>query len=68
MLACLAQDQLSTAMGMHYTGFWAYLLFGAMASSGSGMWNSALDIVREVNRQKQLLTEQLKSSSSAAKS
>jgi len=31
-----------------------------MASGGSGLWNSALDIAREVNRQKQLVTEQLK--------
>jgi hypothetical protein len=36
------------------------LVFGAMASGGSGMWNSALDIVREVNKQKQVLTEKLK--------
>jgi hypothetical protein len=67
ILAGLTQDQLSTAMGMHYSGFWGYLLFGAMASGGSGMWNSALDIVREVNRQKQILTEQLKSSAPAPK-
>jgi hypothetical protein len=35
-------------------------VFGAMASGGSGLWNSALDIAREVNRQKQLVTERLK--------
>ncbi len=41
-------------------------LFGAMASGGSGLWNSALDIAREVNRQKQLVTEQLKANPLAA--
>ena|SRR5215471_6563154 len=35
-------------------------VFGAMASGGSGFWNSTLDIVREVNKQKQVLTEKLK--------
>jgi len=45
---------------MHYSGFWACLVFGAMASGGSGMWNSALDIVREINQQKQIVTEALK--------
>jgi hypothetical protein len=39
--------------------FWWYLVFGAMASGGSGIWNSALDIVREVNKQKQLVTDKL---------
>jgi hypothetical protein len=63
LLAWLTKDQLSTAVGLYYSGFWVYLLFGAMASSGSGLWNSALDIVREVNKQKQILTEQLKSKS-----
>ncbi len=37
ILASLTQDQLSTAMGMHYGGFGAYLLFGAMASGESGL-------------------------------
>lgn len=59
-LARLTQDQLSAAVGLDESGFWIYLLFGAMASGGSGLWNSTLDIVREVNRQKQMLTEQLK--------
>ena len=36
------------------------IVFGAMASGGSGLWNSALDIVREVNKQKQVLTDKLK--------
>ncbi len=66
ILAGLTQDQLSIAMGIHYSGFWSYLLFGAMASGGSGMWNSVLDILREVNRQKQVLTEQLKAGRPAA--
>src|SRR5712692_8465793 len=61
LLTWLASDELSNAIGMSFGGFWAFLLFGAMASGGSGLWNSALDIVREVNRQKQILTDQLKS-------
>jgi hypothetical protein len=65
-LAGLTHDQLSAALGLPYNGFWAYLLFGAMASGGSGLWNSALDIVREVNRQKQIVTEQLKSKTAVA--
>lgn len=36
------------------------VVFGAMASGGSGLWNSALDIVREANKQKQVLTDKLK--------
>lgn len=42
---------------------WWYLVFGAMASGGSGIWNSALDIVREVNKQKQLVTDGMKKTS-----
>ena len=60
-LVALTLDQLSTAAGTKFSGPWVPLLFGAMASGGSGMWNSALDIVREVNKQKQLVTEKLKS-------
>jgi hypothetical protein len=40
-----------------------YLVFGAMASGGSGIWNSALDIVRAVNEQKTLVTDKLKKAS-----
>jgi len=39
-----------------------YILCGALASGGSGLGNSALDIVRETNKQKQILTDKLKSS------
>jgi hypothetical protein len=42
---------------LHYS---AYLVFGAMASGGSGIWNSALDIVSEINHQQQIATEKLK--------
>ena len=66
LLTAMTQDQLSTATGLHATGFWAFLLFGAMASGGSGLWNSALDIVRDVNRQKQMLTDQLKAKQQSA--
>jgi len=58
-LAYLTKYQLSTVTNLHYSGFWTYLLLGAMSSGGSGMWNSALDIVREINQQKQLLTQQM---------
>jgi hypothetical protein len=37
-----------------------FLLLGALAAVGSGIWNSALDILREVN--KQMLTDKLKAS------
>jgi hypothetical protein len=58
-LTYLTKDQLSTVTDMHYSGFWTYLLLGAMSSGGSGVWNSALDIVREVSQQKELLTQQM---------
>jgi hypothetical protein len=60
-LAYFSRDQLSVAIGLNYSGFWACLIYGAMASGGSGLWNSALDIAREFNKQRQLLTEDLKS-------
>jgi len=60
VLACLIQDQLSMVVSLPGGGFWICLLFGAMASGGSGLWNRVLDIVREVNKQKQALREQLK--------
>ncbi len=59
-LAWATKDQLSSLLGLHYAGFWAYLVFGAMASGGSGLWNSALDIVREINKQKQQTTNNMK--------
>jgi hypothetical protein len=65
LLAAMTQDQLAAVMGGH-PGVGEFFLFGAMASGGSGLWNSALDIVREVNRQKQLLNEQLKTKAIAA--
>lgn len=62
ILASQTHDQLTAALSLPSSGLWIYLLFGAMAAGGSGLWNSALDIVREVNRQKQILTDKLKSS------
>jgi len=67
-LAYLSRDQLSAAIGLKYSGFWACLIYGAMASGGSGIWNSALDIVREFNKQKQLMTAELKKGTAAASS
>lgn len=62
ILAWMTQDHLSTALGSQYSGFWPCLILGAVASGGSGIWNSLLDITREVNKQKQILTGQMKSS------
>jgi mRNA-degrading endonuclease toxin of MazEF toxin-antitoxin module len=59
-LTYLTRDQISSLTGMHYQGTWTYLLFGAVASGGSAMLNSVLDILSEVNHQKQLATQQLK--------
>jgi hypothetical protein len=36
------------------------VIAGLLASGGSGIWNSALDIVRQVNTQKQLVTDKMK--------
>jgi len=35
------------------------LLFGAMASGGSGIWNTALDTVRQISKQKELVTKKM---------
>lgn len=60
ILTAMTRTQLESVLGWSLTGFWPCFLFGAMASGGSGLWNSALDIAREFNRQKQLVTNQLK--------
>lgn len=60
LVTYLVSDQLSQQFGISEVHWYAYWVFGAMASGGSGMWNSVLDIVREVNRQKQIATEKLK--------
>lgn len=67
LLAYQMPDQLSGALGQKVavTGLWVPLIFGAMASGGSGLWNSALDIVREVNKQKQVVTDKLKTDQAA---
>lgn len=62
LVTYLARDPLSKQFGMTEIQWYVYWVFGAMASGGSGIWNSLLDIVREVNRQKQIATEKLKSS------
>lgn len=66
VLSFALRDQISGFTGMQYRGIWTPLFFGAMASGGSGMWNSLLDIVSELNHQKQLATQQLKSNPAAA--
>jgi hypothetical protein len=40
-------------------GLAAYVVLGALASGGSGMWNSLLDITREVKKQKEELTKKM---------
>ena len=64
LLSFLTYEQIRAAMSLPaetWPKIGVCLVFGAMASGGSGMWNSALDIVREVNKQKQVLTDKLKS-------
>ncbi|HKF73101.1 MAG TPA: hypothetical protein VKB68_15220 [Stellaceae bacterium] len=52
----LSYDQVKGAAGID-PGLGVYFLFGAMSAGGSGMWNSVLDILRQVNQQKQKETE-----------
>ena len=54
-------DSIATLLKVPQVNFWMCLLFGALASGGSGLWNSALDIVREIKKQK----EKLRTDSSA---
>jgi hypothetical protein len=42
------------------SGWAVSFALGAMASSGSGLWNSALDIVRQINTRSQALTDTVK--------
>jgi len=60
ILAAMTYGQLPAQATLPHGGWQVYTLFGVMASGGSGLWNSALDIVRETNTQKQLITEKLK--------
>ncbi len=63
VLAFLTYDQIRETLHLPGEGWakvWIALVFGAMASGGSGLWNSALDIVREVNKQKQEITDRIK--------
>jgi hypothetical protein len=60
LLAYMTADQAPASLGLKGGSVWLSVLFGAMAAGGSGLWNSALDIVRETNKQKQILTGKLK--------
>src|SRR3989442_6036499 len=51
VLASLTQDQLSALVGLHYSGFWVYLLFGAMASGGAGLCDSNREIIAARSKQ-----------------
>jgi hypothetical protein len=59
LLAWLVKDQLPVDFPLKIKDFPTAVVFGAITSGGSAIWNSALDIAREVNKQKQLLTTQL---------
>ena len=59
LFAWLVKDQLPANFPIKITDFPTALVFGAITSGGSAMWNSVLDITREINQQKQLLTAQL---------
>ena len=63
LVSYLVREPLAKQLSISDAGqisFGWYLVFGAMASGGSGFWNSALDIVRAVNTQKQLMTDKRK--------
>jgi len=63
LVSFLAREPLAKQLNVSdvsQISFWWYLVLGAVASGGSGLWNSALDIVREVNTQKQLVTDKMK--------
>lgn len=56
----LLGDLLAVANGPNSDAtFWTCLLFGVLASGGSGMWNGVLDVVREVKQHKEELRKQL---------
>ena len=65
-LTYTVQGQVFPPLGIPSNHFSICLLFGAMASGGSGLWNSALDIVRGVNKQKELLVKESKSKAASA--
>ncbi len=67
-LTYTVQGQVFPSLGIPSGHLSICLLFGAMASGGSGMWNSALDIVRDVSKQKELLVKGSKSKASSATS
>jgi hypothetical protein len=60
VLSYLTYGQLQKTLGLDGVTPAVCLLFGAMASGGSGLWNSAPDIAREMNRQKQMISDKLK--------
>lgn len=59
VLAMQVPDAVAAAVGTAKPEGWSflYLLFGALASGGSGLWNALLDITREVKKQRELLTK-----------
>jgi uncharacterized membrane protein (Fun14 family) len=58
-LTYLSYGQIKGAVGGGDPSLGVYLLFGAMSAGGSGIWNSVLDIVRQVNQQKQITTQKM---------
>jgi len=59
-IGALLAYQLPSVDGLPTNDWYICLIYGAMASGGSGIWNSALDIVREFNKQKQMVSDQMK--------
>lgn len=66
-IGALLASQLPKVDGLPSDHWYIFLIYGAMASGGSGVWNSALDIVREFNKQKQLVTDQMKANVASGK-
>lgn len=58
-LTMAAREQLTAVLGLKIGDWWMCLIFGAMASGGSSLWNSLLDAIREFNKQKAVVTQQL---------
>jgi hypothetical protein len=59
VVSYLVRDQITAQLHLSLQ-WYSYVVLGAISSGGSGLWNSALDIVREVNTQKQLVTAGMK--------
>lgn len=66
-IGTILASQLPKVDGLPSDHWYYFLIYGAMVSGGSGVWNSALDIAREFNKQKQLVTDQMKTNVATGK-